>query len=130
MEKNILNGNRIIINSYLCLMEKNILNGNRIIDGFIIPQVFREDEKVFHDLYISGTEYHKSFDWLIPVVKKFLSLDESICNYDVTLLTEMRRVKRPLSELKITAEISDIYNEVVTAISWYNERFPLQKVTA
>jgi len=107
-------------------MEKNILEGNRIIDGFIMPQVFKENEKTFHDLYISGTEYHKSFDWLIPVVKKFLAIDESICNGDLNLVIEMRRVKRPLYELKITTEISDIYNEVVTAISWYNERFTLE----
>ena len=105
-------------------MEKNILEGNRLIDGFIMPQVIKENEKVFHDLFISGTEYHKSFDWLRPAVKKFLALDESICNYDVTLLTEMRRVKRSLSELKISADISDIYNEVLTAIKWYNEKFP------
>lgn len=111
-------------------MEKNILDGNRMINGFIIPRVIKENERGFHDLFISGTEYHKSFDWLRPAVKKFLALDESICEGDINLIVEMRRVKRSLSEMKISADISDIYNEVLTAIKWYNERFPLQKVIA
>lgn len=111
-------------------MEKNILDGNHILDAFMMPQVIQESEKVFHDLYISATEYHKSLDWLIPVIKKFLSLDESICDHKIDFIVEMRRVKRSLSELKITAEINDIYNEVVAAIVWYNWRLSLNKTTA
>lgn len=65
-------------------------------------------------------EYHKSWDWLMPVVKKIKSLDDSIFNYHVSNMTQFKLQKEALLNIPITTDIGTVYSQIVDFINWYN----------
>lgn len=66
-------------------------------------------------------EYHKSWDWLMPVVDKIKSLDESEFNYQATNMTLFRKQKKSLLNIPISSEIDVVYSQIVDFIKWYND---------
>lgn len=58
-------------------------------------------------------KYHSSWDWLVPVVKKILDL-----NNMEDLYKRMTRITESLIYLDITL----LFEEVVSFITWYNQQ--------
>jgi hypothetical protein len=61
-------------------------------------------------------EYHKSWDWLIPVIDKITSMEEYI--------EYKNNTSNIISDGGIfinTRFINDTYNDVINFINWYNE---------
>ena len=53
-------------------------------------------------------KYHTSWDWLMPVVERIANVKG------------FHNIKANLLDLKITANISDVYSAVISFIEWYN----------
>lgn len=124
-------------------MDKNhdcISEGNKLIaefDGWTkMPTEYKNEKGEMisygrsEDLYtlnlinyktISKFKYHSSLDWLKRAIDKFLSIDTSEFNYNATAMTEFRMVRTSLANMPISKSIDDFFNELVTAISWYNQ---------
>ena len=66
-------------------------------------------------------EYHKSWDWLMPVIKKIEQLDASIFNYHVSNMTYFITQRHLLLKLPINTDILTVYNQIVDFIKWYND---------
>jgi hypothetical protein len=63
--------------------------------------------------------YDKSLDWLRPVINKILSIGEKEFEIYRTLQYELERVQWSLSNMSIQKEVIDFWNEVISAITWY-----------
>jgi len=74
-------------------------NGEKVVGSFTHP---------------SSMKFHKSWDWLMPVVEKIVN---EFPEYD-----HHKVVERVLQAL-MTADINEIYSSVIEFIKWYsNER--------
>lgn len=56
-----------------------------------------------------------------PAIDAFINIDISIFNYNVVAMSEFRQVRQSLSNMPISKRIDDFWNELVTAIVWYNK---------
>jgi hypothetical protein len=63
--------------------------------------------------------YDKSLDWLRPVINKILAIDVKEFEIDRPLQYELERVQESLSNMSINKEVIDFWNEVISAITWY-----------
>ena len=75
---------------------------------------FMEVDQVDIDTWLEDNldlEYHTSWDWLMPVLKK-INLKLTPQNY-----SEWRMINRPTEY-----HIKDVYNQVVQFIKWYNQK--------
>jgi hypothetical protein len=63
--------------------------------------------------------YDKSLDWLRPVINKILAIDVKEFEIDRPLQYELERVQKSLSNMSINKEVIDFWNEVISAITWY-----------
>jgi len=63
--------------------------------------------------------YDKSLDWLRPVINKILIIDEKEFEIDRPLQYELERVQRSLLNMSIQKDVIDFWNEVISAITWY-----------
>ena len=66
-------------------------------------------------------EYHKSWNWLMPVVQKIKSIDESEFNYHVNNMTKFRLQKESLLSMTIDTDLLTLYSQIVDFIKWYND---------
>ena len=73
-------------------------------------------------------KYHKSWDWLIPVVEKIESLGYStelyynhIRNYNLFTITNKNLPIGGIAACRTTSKIEAVYNTVVLFIKWYNK---------
>ena len=95
-------------------------------DGKGIVIQSQHDCKVFHThelMEIKGFIFHRSWDWLMPVVKKCSESFEhhqydSEEYYHIT--EEIFHPDYSLSEF-MDADIEAVYSRVVTYIKWYNQ---------
>jgi len=69
--------------------------------------------------------FSKSFDWLKPAIDKFLSIPIETFNYNAKAMSEFRSVRTSLANMPISKSIADFYNELISAIIWYNENKPV-----
>lgn len=119
------------------LSEKDILNGNKLIAEFMggnlynkhfsFPFSFGLREEWDEGGYIgtcpqsiwkeTDLEYFNSWEWLMPVVYKFLSL-EDFSDPDKSL--ELKKVKSAITGLGIATPIDTVWNHLVVSIIWYN----------
>ena len=64
-------------------MDKYILENNKLIAKFLYEHLYEEDDcdswvetaNGCVDFYIDDSLYHKSWDWLMPVIKKCIPLE-------------------------------------------------------
>jgi hypothetical protein len=63
--------------------------------------------------------YDKSLDRLRPVVNKILEIDEKEFEIYRPLQYDLERVQESLSNMSIKKEVIDFWNEVISAITWY-----------
>lgn len=113
-------------------MDNETLEGNKLIAEFMgwnkMPETYNNEkgEVVSYgrsqDLYTLSLinyknanefEYHSSWDWLMPVIKKIENI-----NHDSAVILE-EQVKVLL--LPIYSEINKVWCAVVEFIKWYNE---------
>lgn len=109
-----------------------ILEGNKLIAKFMGGKIFTDvpdgHQRVKNiepnkktSRYIWHLEYHTSFDWIKPAIDAFINIDISIFNYNAVAMSEFRQVRKSLSNMPISKRIDDFWNELVTAIVWYNK---------
>ena len=108
------------------MSKDEILKGNKIIAEFMDVEItLCKDLKEW--LWVSKHEglktlqYHTSFDWLKPAIDKFLLISISVFNYNAQGMGELRMVKASLGNMPIHKTITDFWNELVTAVTWYNK---------
>ena len=115
------------------MKNKKILEDNKLIAIFMIdkngkrlkvPGMTYQQDK-YDELYVADAldeedcemfKYHKSWDWLMPVVKKISEIDRqgpSIKGLGVELYK--------ILSMEIDTEIKYIYLGVVDFIKWYNK---------
>lgn len=95
---------------------KNITEKNKLIAEFLgknTPLIDRNDGytkdlKVFSYKDLS---FHKSWDWLMPVIKKITVLDDFQNDYEFNAL---------FWDTFTQLGIEDIFNQSVEFIKWYN----------
>lgn len=87
-----------------------------------IRYTFSDNEDApYYDWFLCrDLEYNSSLDWLKPAIDAFINLDISVFNYNVVTMSEFRQVRQSLSNMPISKSIDDFFNELVTAIVWYN----------
>ena len=129
------------------MTQEEIIEGNKLIASFMGYEKSSEDKdfifykhpdgkgiviqsqhdcKVFHThelMEIKGFIFHRSWDWLMPVVKKCSESFEhhqydSEEYYHIT--EEIFHPDYSLSEF-MDADIEAVYSRVVTYIKWYNQ---------
>ena len=107
------------------MTEQEILNNNKIIAEFmgVKPCRTHPDKQCFLKIkdnnnpslqYFHLLKYHKSWDWLIPVIDKIYSSDDYV-KYKDSLGQFSDGV---FINIKF---ISSTYNNVVDYIKWYND---------
>ena len=87
----------------------NQLNQNKMKDNKLIAEFMSHG---FHDgkhRSFDELQYHKSWDWLMPVVQKVSSLCDEPCELD--------NMKHAL----LTGDIESVYDDVVEFIKEYNK---------
>lgn len=67
-------------------------------------------------------KYHLRWDWLMPVVKKFMEIPSETFNYNVTAMTGLWQCKAALKGMSIMTPIEDVYNTLACNIKWYNQQ--------
>ena len=112
----------------------SVIEGNKLIAEFMggwyetkdQPNPYWENiwsEKIYPDT--KDLKYHKSFDWLMPVVEKIESL-----GYEVKIgriscqVHEILKQNSPISSLvcgNISKKIDLVYDVCVNFIQWYNQ---------
>lgn len=81
----------------------------------------------FAGMTVNELDYNESFDWLMPVCRKFcirLSITEW-ANYDIKVqanLTRGRIEKSIWDYLYGRSGITEIFNELVSGIKWANQQ--------
>ena len=63
--------------------------------------------------------YHKSLDWIKPVIAKILSIEESEFELYRSLQYELNSIQTSLKNMSLQKDVIDFWNEVISAIAWY-----------
>lgn len=104
---------------------------NILIAEFIeLPYYFTDNNVEAYEVYenevhtIDELEYHKSWDWLIPVVEKIELLDKvEGCKYSVTICNDVCRIDTVNEEIvwrRDSTKIAAVYQAIIEFIKWYN----------
>lgn len=108
--------------------------GNKLIaifDDFVLHTDHPEYDEVFYSAYdvhkinaipVHELNYDLSWDALMPIVEKFMSIPMETFNYKPTAMSELRQCKESIKGLSIATPISDVWNHLVASIKWYNEQ--------
>jgi len=112
---------------------KKIINGNKLIAEFEYGKRYN-DSKDIEDCYVEepttsmitfyleDAMYHKSWDWLMPVIEKIESL-----GYDVNIYSWGKGISKSCSIQGISIDVNNtnklqaVYEAVVEFIKWYNK---------
>lgn len=109
--------------------EKEVIENNILIGIFDGASYVNDDPENYPNGYYIGElaemlpedwQYHKSYDWLLPVVEKIESLGYPVeitlnkCKIYIDTFYLMQSVGFP-------DKISAVYSQVVEFIKWYNE---------
>jgi hypothetical protein len=118
-EEEIVNGNKIIAEFDGC--EKCISHtDNGVTTGYIVKgkvNIGNSPTDGYNNFAISQLEFHSSFDWLMPVCKKWSELEFD--GKDQTWEYGFYSVN--LSILVGKYEILPVFNQLVKNIEWYNQ---------
>ena len=95
------------------LTQEEIIEGNRIIADF---ETGTPRPEGWHYL---GMQYHKSYDWLIPVYDKYRTMSVPIPHWQMHE-ANIADIGKWLNELNLTS----MWEELVDAIKWYNSIKP------
>lgn len=100
-------------------MEKN---DNELIAEFMgvtfDPQEYQGDRIGRHGVTIKGTQYHESWDWLMPVVEKINNLNMLDYNLD----RDSQWLHEKVITTRVNCELQFLYKAVVQFIKWYNSQ--------
>ena len=113
------------------MSNEEIIEGNRLIAIFKgweqgrfehLPNKLHKvvDDKLI-GINVANLKYHSSLDLLKLAIDAFINLDISIFNYNAVAMSEFRQIRQSLSNMPISKSIDDFWNELVTAIVWYNQ---------
>jgi hypothetical protein len=93
-----------------------IIEGNKLIADFM-GWIHHKDENI-NEMEIANLQYHSSWDWIMPVVKKIagIMLSES----EVLKKSPMRKWKAITIALEV-AEGEALWLSIVDFIKWYNQ---------
>jgi uncharacterized UPF0160 family protein len=104
---------------------ENVIEGNRIIaafDGYVYhaDAILNKQKGVFTKegkmpMLLKEFKYHTSFDWLMPVCKKFDTLKD---DFKDRILYEL--FCDEIDNAVTCYEIMPVFEKIVTAIKWYN----------
>ena len=93
------------------------INCSDVVEGYEIPDHERafphNDDKDSHQFPLNYLEFHSSWDWLVPVVKKILDLNN---------MSELYKRMTRVTESLIYLDIQILFEEVVKFIKWYNSQ--------
>ena len=105
------------------MTQQEILEGNKLITNFVqLRGEYDEDKDLIYlesdidgkGVYsFSELKYHSSWDWLMPCIEKCLA---TIVNSE-----EYEYHYAKIHDALWSINISEVYNEVVEFIKWYNE---------
>ena len=107
-------------------MTEQIITGNRIIAEFMGARFYNDDMEAYPNGYylsdypcsqIKDMEFHKSWDWLIPVCKKWSDLEFD--GKDQTW--EFDHYNELLAINVLSYEIEHAFNQLVSNIEYYNQ---------
>jgi hypothetical protein len=99
--------------------EQEIIEGNKLIADFMGWQHHEDKKYDAHEM--SNLKYHTSWDWLKPVVDKFMSIPPETFNYDSKGMSQLRTWKEKIKAISIYSNIMEVYNPLIEAIKWYNQ---------
>jgi hypothetical protein len=108
-------------------LEKSTLENNKLIAEFMGAKFVREGNYLFCDNLglrtspsMKELKYHKSWDWLMSVIKKIWNI--AFEDDELTLAFEEEfQIDYTMDEF-INNDIESIYQRVVDYIKWYNEQ--------
>jgi hypothetical protein len=110
------------------MTKKQILNGNKLIAEFMDNWFDTGLEPAYtvhnHKGYeVHELQYHSSWDWFMPVVKKCLDLcDESIYgDYEILDPDVAGDHRSTICANLYTCKIINVHTSVVKFIKWYNK---------
>ena len=90
------------------------MNNNKLIAEFMGYRVFNKDTKCYSPKYNDGTiapmQFHKSWDWLMPVAEKCLTTDEPSDGQHYFI-----------NDALLTCNIEVVYDRVVEFIKEHND---------
>lgn len=91
------------------------------------PYTYARKNSPYSIKFIDDLRYSTSWDWLMPVVEKFYTIEASVFNYNVSSMTELRLKQEILEAFSIVTPINTVYKALVSNIKWYNTQQPPQK---
>ncbi len=124
------------------MSSKEIQEGNAVIaifdgwESYIIKDglskgmtAYFNEKRNFHRYPIEAMKYHTSFDWLMPVCKKFVEMNEKDFNpdddFEISITYQDHRTYIHTTALRY--EITPLFEAVVKALTWYNSLTPSKK---
>ena len=105
--QNVLNGNKIIAEFMDCSVSKPIFEATQFLDH-------NGQSLLIGYASLNNLDYHKSWDWLIPVIQK---IDKIIGDDEFNKEKEFTYY----NIFEYANEITLLYKEVIKFIKWYNE---------
>ena len=101
------------------------MNGEHREDGETYFVITKNDVRKFapNDVHVirTGFKYHKSWNWLMPVVQRIknrTSVEDF--NYHANLMTEYRDRKSTVMDMKVTQDILVVFIRCVEFVKWYS----------
>lgn len=114
------------------LTQEEIIEGNKLIalfDGYELtgkdhpfdPELGPTLRKKGHMgvTWAAKMQYHKSYDWLIPVMRKFVAIPVSTVDEDA--ITVFKNEVGYFEAVAAVTPIKLLFTELVNAIKWYNQ---------
>lgn len=105
-------------------MKLTIEQSNKLIAEFMGVEFNSIGDKCNHPLItapwppIECLKYHKSWNWLMPVVEKIETLHNGVCN-EYFWNKEDAKQHNDFRIFRVK-EISDLHGQIVNFIEWYN----------
>lgn len=116
--QNVLNGNKLIA-KFMGAKEFSISNSTKIEYCLYPCEISGETPNGFESQSVKGLLFHKSWDWLIPVVEKISKWLNDL--EDETGYINFSDHYINFNEYSfIYDSFEDLYNNVIEFIKWYN----------
>lgn len=114
---------------------EEIINGNKTIAEFMSYKIwYRDGTEVCVEIspervqpITEWAKYHSSWDWLMPVCKKFDTLLEGKYVVGRKWVKTYTNLCDNIDEAVSCYEISPVWERIVEAIQWYNKKFNQNK---
>jgi hypothetical protein len=103
-------------------MTQEQIEGNKLIIDFLDVPLERNGMAYYiHKGYygITGLLFHRSWDWIIPAVNKFIN--ETVPPTESKDINEYRDYCNRLHNLVTDYKILPVFNCLAKAIKWYNQ---------